>query len=145
METKMSIENKILKIKKDLEYFDDELEKYEYIIDLGKKLDTFDESYKISKNLVHGCTSQVWLLCQYKNGKLIFIGNSDAIIVRGLVYIILDIFSNNTIQDLLDIDVDVLDELNLSEIITPNRQSGVIGMIRKIKEFSLKYYLKDKE
>ncbi len=141
----MSIENKILKIKKDLEYFDDELEKYEYIIDLGKKLDTFDESYKISKNLVHGCTSQVWLLCQYKNGKLIFIGNSDAIIVRGLVYIILDIFSNNTIQDLLDIDVDVLDELNLSEIITPNRQSGVIGMIRKIKEFSLKYYLKDKE
>ena len=141
----MSIEKKILKIKKDLEYFDDELEKYEYIIDLGKKLDTFDESYKISQNLVHGCTSQVWLLCQYKNDKLIFIGNSDAIIVKGLVYIILDIFSNNTIQDLLDIDVDVLDELNLSEIITPNRQSGVIGMIRKIKEFSLKYSLKDKE
>ena len=140
----MNIENKILKIKKDLEYFDDELEKYEYIIDLGKKLDTLDDSYKISKNLVHGCTSQVWLLCQYKDGKLIFTGNSDAIIVKGLVYIILDIFSNNSIQDLLDIDIDVLDELNLSEIITPNRQSGVIGMIKKIKEFSLKYSLKDK-
>ena len=140
----MSIKNKILTIKEDLAYFDDELEKYEYIIDLGKKLDTFDDSYKISKNLVHGCTSQVWLLCQYKDGKLIFTGNSDAIIVKGLVYIILDIFSNNSIQDLLDIDIDVLDELNLSEIITPNRQSGVIGMIRKIKEFSLKYSLKDK-
>ena len=141
----MSIEHKILTIKEDLAYFDDELEKYEYIIDLGKKLDTLDDSYKISKNLVHGCTSQVWLLCQYKDGKLIFTGNSDAIIVKGLVYIILDIFSNNSIQDLLDIDIDVLDELNLSEIITPNRQSGVIGMIRKIKEFSLKYSLKDKK
>ena len=141
----MSIENKVFKIKEDLAYFDDELEKYEYIIDLGKKLDTLDDSYKISKNLVHGCTSQVWLLCQYKDGKLIFTGNSDAIIVKGLVYIILDIFSNNSIQDLLDIDIDVLDELNLSEIITPNRQSGVIGMIRKIKEFSLKYSLKDKK
>jgi len=133
----MSIKQKIENIKEDLDFFDDELAKYEYIIDLGKKLPSFDDIYKTPQNIVHGCTSQVWLICEKKDDRLFFYGTSDAIIVKGLVYIILEIFSNSTIQELKEIDMDVIKELNLSEVITPNRQSGVIGMIKKIKEYAL--------
>ena len=134
----MSIKKRVENIKEDLEFFDEELAKYEYIIDLGKKLPSFDEKNQIPENLVHGCTSQVWLICEKKDEKLFFYGTSDAIIVKGLVYIILEIFSNSTIQELKEVDMDIIRELNLSEVITPNRQSGVIGMIKKIKEYALK-------
>ncbi len=134
----MSIEQRVENIKEDLEFFEDELQKYEYIIDLGKKLEKLDEKYQIPVNLVHGCTSQVWLICEQVDNKLIFKGTSDAIIVKGLVYMILQIFSDSSIEELKEIDMDIVHELNLSEIITPNRQSGVIGMIKKIKEYALK-------
>ncbi|WP_228703423.1 SufE family protein [Aliarcobacter skirrowii] len=134
----MSIKQRVENIKEDLDFFDEELAKYEYIIDLGKKLPTFDEENKTPENLVHGCTSQVWLICEKKENKLFFKGTSDAIIVKGLVYIILEIFSNSTIEELQEVDMDIVRELGLSEVITPNRQSGVIGMIKKIKEYALK-------
>ncbi|WP_418179214.1 SufE family protein [Aliarcobacter lanthieri] len=133
----MSIKQRVEDIKEDLDFFDDELAKYEYIIDLGKKLPPFDDKNKTTQNIVHGCTSQVWLICEKKDDKLFFYGTSDAIIVKGLVYIILDIFSNSTIAELKEVDMDIIRELNLSEVITPNRQSGVIGMIKKIKEYAL--------
>ena len=130
------IEKRVEDIKENLDFFDDELAKYEYIIDLGKKLEEFKESDKIPENIVHGCTSQVWLTHEVKDGKMYFHGTSDAIIVKGLVYMILEIFSNSTIQELKDIDMDIVHELKLSEVITPNRQSGVIGMMKKIKEYA---------
>ena len=131
-----SIEERVKEIKEDLDFFDDELAKYEYIIDLGKKLEEFNESDKIPANIVHGCTSQVWLTHEIKDGKIYFRGTSDAIIVKGLVYMILKIFSGSTIQELKEIDMDIVHELKLSEVITPNRQSGVIGMMKKIKEYA---------
>ncbi len=85
----MSIQTKIQAFKEDLDFFEDELQKYEFIIDLGKKLKPFDEKLQIDKNLVQGCTSQVWLVCEKKENKLYFYGTSDAIIVKGLVYRIL--------------------------------------------------------
>ena len=133
-----TIEQKVNEIKEDLDFFEDELSKYEYIVDLGKKLEAFDEKDKISENIVHGCTSQVWLTHEIKDGKMYFHGTSDAIIVNGLVFMILKIFSNSTIQELKDVDMDIVHELKLSEVITPNRQSGVIGMMKKIKEYALK-------
>ena len=134
----MSIEKKVHDIKDDLDFFEDELQKYEYIIDLGKKLEPLEKEYQIPLNLVHGCTSQVWLICEQKDGKLFFTGTADAIIVKGLVYMILQIFSGSTIQELKEINMDIVHELGLSEVINPNRQSGVIGMIKKIKEYALK-------
>ncbi|MFA9375001.1 MAG: SufE family protein [Poseidonibacter sp.] len=131
----MSIEQRVEDIKEDLDFFENELEKYEYIIDLGKKLEEFDEKDKVAKNIVHGCTSQVWLVCKEKDGKLYFYGTSDAIIVKGLVYIILKIFSDSSIDELKNADMDIVFDLKLTEIVTPNRQSGVIGMIKKIKEY----------
>ncbi|MGB6328522.1 MAG: SufE family protein [Halarcobacter sp.] len=137
MSENLTIANKISRIKDDLDFFEDELQKYEYIIDLGKKLEPFEDEDKIPENIVHGCTSQVWLVCQKKEDKLIFKGTSEAVIVKGLVYIILEIFSNNTIEELKNADMDLVYELGLSEVITPNRQSGVIGMIKKIKEYAI--------
>ncbi len=131
----MSIEQRVEEIKDDLDLFENELEKYEYIIDLGKKLENFDEKDKISENIVHGCTSQVWLICKEDDGKLFFYGTSDAIIVKGLVYIILKIFSGASIDELKNTDTDIVFDLKLTEIVTPNRQSGVIGMIKKIKDY----------
>ena len=130
------IEKRVADIKEDLDFFDDELAKYEYIIDLGKKLEEFDEKDKIPSNIVHGCTSQVWLTCEQKKKKMYFHGTSDAIIVKGLVYMILQIFSDSTIEELKEVDMDIVHELKLSEVITPNRQSGVIGMMKKIKEYA---------
>ncbi len=132
----MSIEQRVEEFKEDLEFFEDELQKYDFIIDLGKKLEPLDDEYKTPENLVHGCTSQVWLIAEKKDDKIYFYGTSDAIIVKGLVYMILKIFSGSTIQELKDVDMDIVHELNLSEVITPNRQSGVIGMIKKIKEYA---------
>ena len=133
-----TIEQRVEDIKENLEFFDDELAKYEYIIDLGKKLEEFKEEDKIPENIVHGCTSQVWLTHEIKDGKIYFYGTSDAIIVKGLVFMILEIFSGSTIEELKQIDMDIVHELKLSEVITPNRQSGVIGMMKKIKEYALK-------
>ncbi len=133
-----SIEKRVQDIKEDLDFFEDELQKYEYIIDLGKKLEDLEEKDKTPENIVHGCTSQVWLVCEKKDNKLFFKGTSDAVIVKGLVYIILNIFSNSSIEELKEVNMDIVYELGLSEVITPNRQSGVIGMIKKIKEYALK-------
>jgi len=132
----VNIQETIENIKDDLDFFEDELEKYDYIIDLGKKLEDIDESFKIEENLVQGCTSQVWLVSEIKDDKLHLSGTSDAIIVKGLVYIILEIFNYRTLQEIQDFDLNILSELGLSEIITPNRQSGVQGMIKKIMEVS---------
>lgn len=134
----MSIEARVEEIKEDLDFFEDELQKYEYIIDLGKKLEPLDDEHKIPANLVHGCTSQVWLIVEKKDDRLYFTGTSDAIIVKGLVYMILQIFSGSTIEELKDTDMDIVHELKLAEVVTPNRQSGVIGMIKKIKEYANK-------
>ena len=133
----MDIKSKVQKFKSNLDTFDDELKKYEYIIKLGKNLSALDEKYLIPSNLVHGCTSQVWLICEQKENKLYFYGTSDALIVKGLIYIILEIFSESSIEELKDVDMDIVYDLGLSEVITPNRQSGIIGMIRKIKKYAM--------
>lgn len=133
----MNIQTKLENYKEDLAFFEDELQKYEFIIDLGKKLPPFDEKEQKDENLVQGCTSQVWLICEQKDDRLYFKGTSDAVIVKGLVYIILDIFSGATIKELKEVNMDIVQELNLSEVITPNRQSGVTGMIKKIKSYAL--------
>lgn len=138
-----NIEKRIYEIKEELDFFDNELEKYEYIIDLGKKLEAIDEVYKSDEYLVSGCTSLVWLVPNCENQKISFKGTSDALIVKGLVYIMLKIFSNLEIKEIVNFDINILDKLGLSEIITPNRQSGVAGMVKKIVSYAKDCYGKD--
>jgi cysteine desulfuration protein SufE len=130
------IKEAIESIKDDLEFFDDELDKYQFIIDLGKKLKPFNDGNHKDEYLVQGCTSQVWLVPTIKDDTLYLSGTSDAIIVKGLVHIILEIFNERTIEEIQEFDINILSELGLAEIITPNRQSGVQGMIKKIMEVS---------
>ncbi len=132
----MLIEQRVIQIQEDLELFDNDLDKYEYIIDLGKTLEPLDQDQEKDENLVQGCTSKVWLICEKKENKLYFKANSNAMIVKGLVYILVTLFSNLRPQEILDINLDVLKKLNLAEIITPNRQSGVVGMMKRIKEYA---------
>ncbi len=119
-----------------MELFSDDLEKYEYIIDLGKQLEKLDSCHEKDENLVQGCTSKVWLICEQNEGKLFFKANSNAMIVKGLVYILIQIFSNLKPKEILQTNLDVLKQLELHEIITPNRQSGVTGMLKRIKEYA---------
>jgi len=137
------LSKRIQDIKEQLDFFDDELEKYEYIIDLGKKLPLLDEEYKIEKYLVQGCTSLVWLVCEYDNGKLYFKADSEAMIVKGLVYIVTSIFEAINVSDIKNFNMDLLLSLELNEIITPNRQSGVAGMVDKIINYAKEYDGKD--
>lgn len=130
------IENRIKNIKDDLELFEEDLEKYEYIIDLGKTLKPLDSKHMKNENLVQGCTSKVWLICEKKDNKLYFYADSNAAIVKGLVQILISIFSGLKAIEISNIDLKILKELNLTEIVTPNRQSGVQGMIKRIKEYA---------
>jgi len=120
----------------ELELFDDSLEKYEFIIEFGSTNFEFDEKYKIDKYLVRGCSSSVWLYCKNEDGKLFFFSDSNALITKGLANIICKIYSGNSAEEILKSDVELLKELNLSEIITPVRQNGVASIQKYIYQFA---------
>ena len=109
------MEQRVLQIKEDLELFDNDLDKYEYIIDLGKSLEPLDKDNEKDENLVQGCTSKVWLICEKKEDKLHFKANSNAMIVKGLVYILITLFSNLRAKEILDINLDVLKKLKANK------------------------------
>lgn len=134
------IETRIEEIVEELSFFDDELEKYEYLVDTGKALAPLSEYEKKDKYLIQGCTSQVWLICEKKDGKLIFRGDSNTVIVKGLVAIIIKIFSDLTPKEIVDFDTARLGVLGLAEIITPNRQNGLKSMIERIKIYAQEAY-----
>jgi len=123
----------------ELSIFDDALEKYEYIIELGSLNSDFEESYKSEKYLVKGCSSSVWLYCTKVDDKLFFHSDSNAMIAKGLASIICKVYSGNSSKDILNSDVKLLESLNLSEIITPVRQNGVASIQRYILKFAKDY------
>lgn len=135
----MSIEKKIREYKRGFRFFWWRVGKIWIYYWFREKTTSFwwkkPNSWKFSTWMHFTGLVDLW---KKKDDKLIFKGTSDAIIVKGLVYIILEIFSNSTIEELKNVDMDIVKDLGLSEVITPNRQSGVIGMIKKIKEYALK-------
>jgi len=135
----MSIKSKIEDLKEDLSLFQEELEKYEYIIELGKATSLFKEENKTRENLIHGCTSKLWIVLQNKDGKIIFDTDSETVIVRGLAQIVQNIFSQESPKDIIDFDENILASLGLTQIITPSRQNGVGNMIKRIKKYSQQY------
>jgi cysteine desulfuration protein SufE len=127
---------KINELKEELSFFQEELEKYEDIIEIGKSSKPLEEKYKIEENLIQGCTSKLWLVCEYKDNSLVFHTDSDTVIVRGLAKIIENIFSNQKAKDILSFQSDILKSLGLTQIITPNRQNGIGNMINKIQKLA---------
>lgn len=124
----------IEEVKETFELMDEWEERYRFIIDLGRKLPDFDKTDQTEENRVQGCTSKVWLVYHREGDKIHFKGDSDAHIVRGLVAIILMIFSGKTAQQILDIDAPkILQELGLSQHLSPMRTNGLFAMVERIK------------
>lgn len=128
---------KIEEIIENFEFLDDWEDKYKYIIDLGNKLENFDEKFKIDEWKVEGCTSQVWLVPNFAHDKIYFIGDGDSSIVKGIIYIILSIFSGKIKDEILQVDVEnIFKKLGLTEHLSPSRRNGLYSMIEKIKFYS---------
>lgn len=119
------------------DFFDTWEEKYQYIIDLGKNLETLPETYKTDVWKVQGCQSQVWLVPEIKNGIFHFKGDSDAILVKGIIAVVLLIYNDKSAEEIKNIDVaKIFAKLGLEENLTPSRRNGMMSMINKIKQYA---------
>ena len=117
--------------------FDDWMDKYNYIIELGKDLPMIDPQFKTEEFLISGCQSQVWLHPEYKDGKLFFSADSDAIITKGIVNLLIRVLSGHTPQEILDNDLSYLDAIGLKNHLSPTRSNGLASMIKQIKLYAL--------
>lgn len=118
-------------------FFESWEEKYQYVIDLGHQLEPLDDSYKTEEWKVKGCQSQVWLVPQFQNGSIHFVGDSDAILVKGIIAIVLLVYNNKSAEEIKNIDVrEIFVKLGLEENLTPSRRNGMMSMVAKIKEYA---------
>jgi len=122
--------------------FEDWMERYEYIIELGKSLPLIEESYKKDENLIMGCQSKVWLHSEIEDDIIKFTADSDAILTKGIVAILLRVFNNQKPQDILDADLYFIDEIGLKEHLSPTRANGLVSMIKQIKLYALAFQSK---
>ena len=119
--------------------FDDWMERYEYIIELGKNLPLIKEESKIEENLIKGCQSKVWLQGEQNDDKIVFTADSDAILTKGIIAILIRVFSNQTPKDIIDANMDFIDEIGLKEHLSPTRANGLVSMIKNIKMYALAF------
>ena len=117
--------------------FSDWMDKYEYLIELGKSLPVIEESGKHEDNLIKGCQSRVWLEAEYRDGKLWFRADSDAIITKGIISLLIKVFSGRAPQEILDADTNFINEIGLQENLSPTRANGLLSMINRIKSYAL--------
>lgn len=119
--------------------FDDWEERYQYMIDLGKTLPLIDEQFKNDDHIIKGCQSKVWLNAQMANDKIVFTADSDAIITKGIIAILIRAFSNQHPKAILESNTDFIDEIGLKEHLSPTRANGLVSMIKQIKMYALAY------
>ena len=124
--------------------FDDWDERFQYVIDLGKNLPLIDEKYKTEDNIIKGCLSKLWLHADEEDGKLIFTADSDAIITKGIIAVLIRTFSYQKPQDFLDADTGFIDQIGLKEQLSPTRANGLVSMIKQIKLYALGFEAKNK-
>ena len=128
-----------LEIIETFDLFDDWLEKYQYIIDLGKQLEPMDDALKIDENILHGCQSQVWLVHENQDGHLNFQASSDAAIVSGLIHLVMTIYSGKTPKEIVDTEPEFIAEIGLSSHLSSTRSNGLNAMIEKIRATAKAY------
>jgi cysteine desulfuration protein SufE len=133
----MTIKEAQQEIIDDFAFFDDWMDKYEHIIELGKELPQIDEQYKTDENLIKGCQSRVWLHAENKDGKIYYTADSDAIIAKGIISLLLKVFSGHTPQEILQADTSFINEIGLQEHLSPTRSNGLVSMIKQIKNYAL--------
>ncbi len=123
--------------------FDSWDDKYEYIIDLGKKLAPLDPSFKTDENRVRGCQSSVWLIATLENGKLIYKADSDAVIVKGLISMLIRVLSGRTPDEILEAKLDFIREIGMTTHLAQTRSNGLLSMVKQMKHYALAYKIKD--
>lgn len=122
--------------------FDDWMDKYALLIDMGNTLPPLDDRYKTSNNLIEGCQSRVWLQADYTDGQVIFQGESDAVIVKGIVSLLIRVLSHHTPQEILDADLYFIEHIGLKEHLSPTRSNGLVAMLRQMKMYALAFSTK---
>jgi cysteine desulfuration protein SufE len=123
--------------------FDDWMDKYALLIDLGNSLAPLEEKYKTESNLIEGCQSRVWLQADYVDGKIIFQGESDAVIVKGIVSLLINVLSNHTPQEILDADLYFIEKIGLKEHLSPTRSNGLVAMVKQMRMDALAFRTKE--
>ncbi len=133
----MTIEEKETEIVADFSIYEDWMEKYEYIIELGKDLPILKPEFKTKENIIVGCQSQVWLHAEKKEDKIIFTAAADAIIAKGIIALLIEVLSNQTPEAILNTELNFIKELGLQEHLSPTRSNGLVAMVKQMKLYAL--------
>ena len=123
--------------------FEDWMQRYEYIIDLGKSLPLIDEQFKTEDNIIKGCQSKVWVHAEQQGEKVVFTSDSDAILTKGIIAILIRSFSNQKAADILEANTDFIDKIGLKEHLSPTRANGLVSMVKKTKMYALAFNAKN--
>jgi cysteine desulfuration protein SufE len=133
----MSIAEKEIEIIEDFAIYDDWMDKYEYIIELGKDLPIINNELKTENKIIKGCQSQVWLHADKVDGKIVYTADADAIIAKGIISLLIQVLSNETPQAVLDARLDFIKEIGLQEHLSPTRSNGLVAMVKQMKIYAL--------
>ena len=123
--------------------FSDWMDKYQMLIDLGNELEVLNEKYKTEANLIDGCQSRVWLQCDYTDGQLVFTADSDALIVKGIIALLIRVINHHTPQEVLDADLYFIDKIGLKDHLSPTRSNGLLAMVKQVRMYALAYKTKE--
>ncbi|MBE0639973.1 MAG: SufE family protein [Bacteroidales bacterium] len=137
-----TIEAKGHEIVSEFSLFADWLEKYNYLIEMGKDLPMIDPKYKIKNNLITGCQSSVWLQAEYKDGRVWFTADSDAVITKGIVNLLIRVLSGNTPDEIINANLGFIDDIGLKEHLSPTRSNGLVSMIKQMKMYAIVFKTK---
>ena len=122
--------------------FTDWMDKYQLLIDLGGEQQPLDDKYKTGDNLIDGCQSRVWLQADYRDGRIYFTAESDALIVKGIIALLIRVLSGHTPQEIIDADLYFIDRIGLKEHLSPTRSNGLLAMIKQIRMYAVAFNLK---
>ena len=135
----MTINERQDEVIEEFQGFDDWMDKYQLLIDLGNEQAPLDEKYKVESNLIDGCQSRVWLQADYENGKIHFQAESDALIVKGIVALLIRVLNDSTPQEILDADLYFIEQIGLKEHLSPTRSNGLLAMVKQIRMYALAF------
>lgn len=135
----VEVENEIIE---EFSVFEDWMDKYEYIIELGKSVPMIEETQKTEANLIKGCQSRVWLSSEYRDGKIFFAADSDAIITKGIISLLVRVFNGRTPHEILSSDFSFVEKIGLKDNLSPTRANGLVSMIKQIQNYAVAYSAK---
>jgi len=135
----MTIKEAQDEIVEEFSIYDDWMDKYQYIIDMAKDLPVIEEKYKSEENLIKGCQSQVWLHAEVTDGKVVFTADSDAVITKGLVALMIRVFSNQPAKEIVNADLEFMEKIGLKQHLSPTRANGLLSMIKQMKYYALAF------